>query len=92
MLYMQGECTLPRRSILRTPDDTNSRYIELKSVNLGLKNHKKTLDVTNSRYDELFTVPLKVRIIESLLCMEKSRSLSHSSEARTCGLKQVKIV
>ena len=59
-----------RRWIIRTPDNTNSRYIEQKSVPLDLIYPHKTLDVTNSRYNELFIEPLKVCIIERLLYLQ----------------------
>ena len=42
------KCQYSRRSIIRTPDNTNSQYIELEFVPLGLSNPYK-----DTRYNEL---------------------------------------
>ena len=54
-------------SIIQTLNNTNSWYIELKSVSHGFKTLRKTLDMSNSRSNEVFTDPLKV-LLSSVHC------------------------
>ena len=54
---------------MRTPNDTNFRFIELKSGPFGYTNPYKKLDIKNSQYKVFLAFTLKVSITERLLYM-----------------------